>query len=65
MSPALRKFIGMVAILAFLLVYITVVASLGDEIPKHWAAQLAYYAFFGTFWGVPLFPLIRWMNREG
>jgi hypothetical protein len=65
MSPSLRKFIGMVTILVFLLVYITVVASLGDEIPKHWAAQLAYYGFFGTFWGVPLFPLIRWMNREG
>jgi hypothetical protein len=65
MSPRLRKFIGMVTILVFLLVYITVVASLGDEVPKHWAAQLAYYGVFGTFWGVPLFPLIRWMNREG
>ena len=65
MSPRSRKFIGMVTILVFLLVYITVVAPLCDEIPKHWAAQLAYYGFFGTFWGVPLFPLIRWMNREG
>ena len=65
MSPRSRKFIGMVTILVFLLVYITVVASLGDEIPKHWAAQLAYYGFFGTFWGVPLFPLIRWMNKDG
>lgn len=65
MSPRTRKFIGMVAILVFLAVYITVVASLGDEIPDHWAAHLAYYGFFGTFWGVPLFPLIRWMNREG
>jgi hypothetical protein len=64
MSPRLRKFIGMVAILAFLAVYITVVASLGDEIPEHWLAQLAYYGIAGTFWGVPLFPLIRWMNRQ-
>ena len=64
MSPRLRKFIGMIAILAFLAVYITVVASLGDEIPKHWLAQLAYYGVAGTLWGVPLFPLIRWMNRE-
>ena len=64
MSPRLRKFIGMIAILAFLAVYVTVVASLGDEIPNHWLAQLAYYGIAGALWGVPLFPLIRWMNRE-
>jgi uncharacterized membrane protein len=64
MSPRLRKFIGLIAILTWLAAYITVVASLGDEIPQGWGWQLAYYGFFGTFWGVPLFPLIRWMNRE-
>ena len=46
-------------------IWLLVVASLGDEIPDHWAWKLAYYGFFGTFWGVPLFPVIRWMNREG
>ncbi|WP_337189278.1 DUF2842 domain-containing protein [Phenylobacterium sp.] len=65
LSPRLRKFIGMIVILVFLVVYITVVASLADELPDHWAVKLAYYGFFGTLWGVPLFPLIRWMNREG
>jgi hypothetical protein len=40
-------------------------AILGDHIPAHWAAQLAYFAVVGTLWGVPLFPLIKWMNREG
>ena len=37
---------------------------IGEGDPER-AALLAYYGFFGTFWGVPLFPLIRWMNREG
>lgn len=64
MSPRLRKFIGLIAILLWLAVYLTVVASLADEIPQGWGWKLAYFGFFGTFWGVPLFPLIRWMNRE-
>jgi hypothetical protein len=41
-----------------------VVATLGDYVPDHWAIQLLYYGVAGTAWGVPLFPLIRWMNRE-
>ena len=65
MSPRLKKFIGMIAILAFLAAYMAAAAILGDHIPAHGAAQLAYFAVVGTLWGVPLFPLIKWMNREG
>lgn len=64
MSPRLRKFIGMVGILAFCGAYVVIVATIGDYLPDHWAARLIYYAVAGTLWGVPLFPLIRWMNRE-
>ena len=64
MSPRVRKFIGMIGILAFMVAYIVLVATLGDYIPDHWAARLAYYALAGTLWGVPLFPLITWMNRD-
>jgi hypothetical protein len=63
MPPRLRKLIGLFAILAFLALYVIVFATLGDYIPGHWAAQLAYFAVAGTLWGVPLFPLIRWMER--
>lgn len=65
MSPRLRKFIGMIAILAFLAAYTVVVVLVGDHVPDHWVAKAAYFGVFGTAWGVPLFPLIRWMNREG
>jgi Protein of unknown function (DUF2842) len=65
MSPRLRKFLGMIAILAFLAAYSVIVVLVGDMVPRHWAAQALYYGVFGTAWGVPLFPLIRWMNREG
>lgn len=64
MSVRVRKLIGLVAILLFLALYVIVVSTVGDHLPDHWAARLAYYAVAGTFWGLPLFPLIRWMNRE-
>ncbi len=63
MPPRLRKFIGLIAILAFLALYVIAFATLGDYVPDHWAAKLAYFAVAGTLWGVPLFPLIRWMER--
>lgn len=64
MSPRVRKFIGMLGILGFLAFYVVAISTIGDHVPDHWAAKLVYYALAGTFWGVPLFPLIRWMNRE-
>ncbi len=64
MSPRLRKFIGLIAILAFCAFYVVVVVTVGDYLPDHWAVRLIYYAVAGTAWGVPLFPLIRWMNQE-
>ena len=62
MSARLRKLIGLFGILAFLTAYVVGVATLGDHLPKHWAVQVIYFALAGTLWGIPLFPLIRWMN---
>jgi hypothetical protein len=62
MSARLRKFIGLFGILAFLTAYAVAVAKLADYVPKHWAAQLAFFLVAGLGWGVPIFPLIRWMN---
>lgn len=64
MSSRVRKFIGLFAILLFMGAYVMVIATLGDDLPDHWAAQLVYYAVAGTLWGVPLFPLIRWMEHR-
>lgn len=63
MSARTRKFIGLVVILAFLAGYVTLVATLGGYVPRHWAWQLAYYSAAGLVWGVPLYPLFKWMNR--
>ena len=64
MSPRLRKFLGMIGILAFMTGYILVVSKVGDYIPDHWAARLAFYGLAGVLWGLPLLPLITWMSRE-
>lgn len=63
MSARARKFIGLFAILAFLVVYIGLVGMVAEHIPKHWAAQLAYFIVAGMGWGVPILPLLDWMNR--
>ena len=63
MSPRLKKLVGSVALLAFLAAYIGVAASLADRLPDNRLVQLAYFVVVGTAWGLPLFPLIAWMQR--
>ena len=64
MSPRLRKFIGMIVILAFCAIYVVFAVTLGSFLPGSKPVQLAYYAVAGTAWSLPLFPLIKWMNRD-
>lgn len=63
MTARVRKLIGMVGILAFLTAYVVAVATLGDHVPNNWLVHVFYYGIAGVLWGVPLFPLISWMNR--
>jgi hypothetical protein len=65
MSARVRKAIGGVLMLAFLAAYVGMVVTLGDKIPNQWLAKLAFFGIAGTFWGAPIIPLIRWMNRGG
>ena len=64
MSPRLKKLVGSGLILAFLAFYVWAVASIAPFVPAAWWAQLPYFGLAGLVWGVPLLPLIRWMNRE-
>ncbi len=63
MNPRLRKLIGLFGILAFLLLYMGLVARLAQYVPQHGAWQFAFYALAGVCWGIPILPLISWMNR--
>jgi hypothetical protein len=64
MSPRLRKLIGLVAILAFLVLYMGAVAQIAGHLPDHGPWQLIFFVLAGVLWGVPILPLISWMNRE-
>jgi ABC-type antimicrobial peptide transport system permease subunit len=63
MTARVRKAVGGVAMMVFLAAYIWAAASLGERVPSFWLAKLAYYLVAGTAWGVPLIPLMAWMNR--
>jgi hypothetical protein len=63
MSARWRKLIGGVGMMIFLGAYAWAAAALFDHLPKQPWIQLAYMAVAGIFWGVPLIPLMNWMNR--
>ena len=62
MPPRLRKLFGSAGVVGFLLGYIWVVAILADRVPPSPWAQTLFFTAAGLLWGVPLIPLIRWMN---
>lgn len=64
MNPRLRKLIGLFGILAFLPLYMGGVAQLAQHVPDHGPWPFVFYALAGVCWGVPILPLISWMNRS-
>ena len=62
MPARLRKLIGSAGVVAFLLAYIWVLVVLADHVPANTWVQTLFFAVAGVLWGVPLIPLIRWMN---
>jgi len=63
MNARLKKLIGTLALLVFLFLYVAAALAVADHLPDHWAAQLVFYVVVGTAWGLPLMPLLKWMNR--
>jgi hypothetical protein len=64
-SAHLRKLIGTVVLLVFLVLYIWLAAALGSgrivEAPA--LLQAAYFLVAGLLWVIPAGLLIRWMQR--
>ena len=63
MPARVRKLIGGVGIVAFLIVYAVVAAAIAAHLPDNPAVKLAFFLVAGVCWGVPLIPFIGWMNR--
>ncbi len=61
-----RKLLGVIATLAFVVVYALVAMALAQARFVQGAPDLLqwlYYATIGLAWVLPIMPLIRWMER--
>jgi hypothetical protein len=66
MTPNWRKPAGMLLILAIIVVWAALVASLSGVVGGwSWPAQLVFYVVAGMVWIAPLKPLLRWMESGG
>lgn len=65
MSGNLRKFLGTIVLLVFLLVYIAIAAAIGSGrlAEANGVLQFLYFLVAGLLWVAPAAVLIRWMAR--
>ena len=64
LPKSVRKLIGTVATITFILLYIFFAASLGNlVVTKHWAIQTIFFLVLGLLWIFPVMAIIRWMER--
>jgi hypothetical protein len=65
MPTRVRKLVGSLGVLVFLAAYVWIVTLAADHVPRHVVPETLFYVVAGVLWGVPLIPLIRWMNGGG
>lgn len=61
----MRKLIGMILLMLFLIVWIAVAVVIGGRLTgAHWLVSLIFYIVAGIGWAFPLKPLMRWMHAK-
>ncbi len=61
----MRKLVGSLILLVWMVSYVAVAAVIGDRIAQeHWVWKLLYFPIVGVGWVLPLRPLIRWMHAK-
>lgn len=65
MPVRIRKIIGSFAVVGFVIAYAIAVVSLGERLPDVWWIKTLYFTAAGVAWGVPILPLLKWMNGHG
>ncbi|WP_304164623.1 DUF2842 domain-containing protein [Phenylobacterium aquaticum] len=63
MTARVRKLIGGAGLMAFLAGYIWAATAISDHLPDNMVVKLIFFAVVGIGWGVPILPLLSWMNR--
>lgn len=67
MNPRIKKFIGTVLMVVFVIFYALLIMAIAPRIltgGSKWVEML-FYLVAGLAWAVPLMPLIRWMEKKG
>lgn len=65
MPARIRKLVGGLGIVVFVIAYAVVAVTISGRLPQRWWAELPFYLVVGIAWGLPIIPLISWMNRGG
>lgn len=60
MGPRTRRFVAMLGVVVFLVVWIWGAIAIRGLLPASPLIDLLVYAVAGIGWGVPLYPLFRW-----
>jgi hypothetical protein len=60
MGPRTRRFVAMIGVLAFLIVWVWGAIAIRGALPPSQIIDLIVFAIAGVGWGVPLYPLFRW-----
>ena len=63
MTARVRKLIGGLGIVLFVIAYAAAAVTVSALLPQRWWAELPFYLVVGVAWGLPVIPLITWMNR--
>jgi hypothetical protein len=65
MGPRTRRFVAMLGVIVFLVVWIWGAIAIRGLLPESPLIDLLVYAVAGIGWGVPLYPLFRWAEGGG
>jgi hypothetical protein len=61
----MRKPLGALIIVVWIVAYVAVAAVIGDRIAsEHWFWKVLYFPIAGLAWVLPLKPLLRWMHAK-
>ena len=63
MSRNARQLLGGLAVLVFLTFYIGAAVAIADRLPDNRFVKFLYFVVVGVAWGVPLVPLLSWMEN--
>jgi hypothetical protein len=66
MSPRIKKLIGTLVMLVWLVIYALIAMGVGVHLLPHanGLVTFLYYAIAGTLWIVPIGLMLPWMHRE-